>query len=118
MSMSITVRSDDGVTVVSLAGTADTDMLMPLRDPLVAALGDNPVVVVDLDELTTVDPAALRSLVMAVLDQARGGHLRLVANDPATIALIAEARLHHHVAVHRTVVDARRTSSGGNGERS
>jgi anti-anti-sigma factor len=109
--MSITVRSDDGVTIVSLAGTADHDMLMPLRDPLIAALGDSPVVVVDLDELTNVDPAALRSLVVAVLDQARGGQMRLVASDPATVAVITEARLHHHVAVHRTVFDARRPST-------
>jgi anti-anti-sigma factor len=116
--MSITVRSDDGATIVSLAGTADTDMLVPLRDPLVAALGDSPVVVLDLDELTTVDPAGLRSLVIAVIEQARGGHLRLVANDPTTIAVIAEARLHHHVAVHRSVFDARRSTINGNPGRS
>jgi hypothetical protein len=62
---------------------------------------------VDLEDLALI----------ALLDQARGGRLRLVTNDPATIAPTARARLDHHVAVHRVVCDARASTNYGNAPR-
>ena len=106
MARSIQVRSDSGAVVVALAGTADASMLDPLRDPLRAALADACAVVLDLDEVTTLDAAALRDVLLAVLDTAGDGRLCIVASCEATFASVAEARIHHLVAVHRSVADA------------
>ena len=106
MGLSIQVRSDNGAVVVALAGTVDAPMLDPLRDPLSAALADARALVLDLDEVTTLDAAGLRDVLAGVLDTARGGHLRIAASHEATIARLAEARVHHLVAVHRSVADA------------
>lgn len=103
---SIHVRSDNGAVVVALAGTADAPMLDSLRDPLSAALADIRALVLDLDEVTTLDAAALRDVLVRVLDTAGGGQLCLAASREATIARLAEARIHHLVAVHHSVADA------------
>lgn len=107
MSLSINVRHDDHTVVVTLSGAADASMLIPLRDPITPALGDAPLVVLDLDALTTTDPAALRALVVAVLDDARGGRLRIAASQVAAVDALTAARVHHLVAVHPTVAAAR-----------
>lgn len=106
MSLSIQVRSDNGAVVVALAGAADASMLEPLRDPITAALADAHVLVLDLDELASVDPAGLRQLIVEVLGCARGGQLRIAAARAATIAALAETGIHHIVPVHRSVADA------------
>lgn len=106
MSLSIQVRSDNGAVVVALAGAADASMLEPLRDPISAALADTEVLVLDLDQLSNVDPAYLRELIIEVLGTARGGELRIATTHAATLAALAEARIHHLVAVHRSVSDA------------
>jgi len=103
---SIQVRSDSGAVVVALAGTADASMLDPLRNPLRAALADACALVLDLDEVTTLDAEALRDVLIAVLDSADGGRLCIAASREATFASLAEARIHHLVAVHRSVDDA------------
>lgn len=106
MSLSIQVRNDNGAVVVALAGAADASMLEPLRDPLTAALADARVLVLDLDEITTLDASGLREVIVGVLADARGGRLRIAASHQATVASLAEARIHHLVAVHRSVADA------------
>lgn len=106
MSLSIQVRSDNGAVVVALAGAADASMLEPLRDPITAALADTPLLVLDLDELSTVDPVYLRELIVEVVATARGGQLRIATTHAATVAALAEARIHHVVPVHRSVADA------------
>lgn len=108
MSLSVNVRNEHGTVVVALSGAADATMLAPLREPITAALSDAPLVVLDLDELTTTDPTALRDLVLAVLHDARGGRLRIAAGDGPAVDLLTRARVHHLVAVHPTVADARR----------
>jgi hypothetical protein len=104
VSLSIQVRGDNGAGV-ALAGTADASMLDPLRDPLRAALADARALVVDLDEVTALDAARSRDLLVAVL-AARGGQLCVAAGHDATIARLAEARIYHVVGVHRRVADA------------
>ena len=106
MSLSIQVRNEHGAVVVALAGAADASMLEPLGDPLAAALADARLLVLDLDEITALDGAGLRALLVGVLDHARGGQLRIAASHQATVASLAEARIHHLVAVHRSVADA------------
>lgn len=106
MSLSIQVRNENGAMVVALAGAADASMLEPLLDPLTAALADARVLVLDLDEITALDAAGLRAVLIGVLGSARGGHLRIAASHQATVASLAEARIHHLVAVHRSVADA------------
>jgi len=107
VALSINVRNEGNAVVISLAGAADANMLAPLRDPLTAALGDTGLVVLDLDELTIGEPDALRKLIVDVLDNGRGGRLRIAAGDDATLGALAEARVHHLVAVHRTIEEAR-----------
>lgn len=106
MSLSIQVRNDNGAMVIALAGAADASMLEPLRDPLTAALGDARVLVLDLDQITSLDAGGLREVLVAVLGTARGGQLRIAASHQATVAGLTEARIHHLVAVHRSVADA------------
>lgn len=64
------------------------------------------MLVLDLDELSSVDPAYLRELIVEVLRTARGGQLRIATTHAATLAALAEAHIHHLVAVHRSVSDA------------
>ena len=106
MSLSIQVRNEHGAVIVALAGAADASMLEPLGDPLAAALTDARVLVLDLDEITALDAAGLRDVLVAVLGTARGGQLRIAASHQATVASLAQARVHHLVAVHRSVADA------------
>ena len=106
MSLSIHVHSDNGAMVVELSGTANAPMLEPLAEPLTAALADAKVLVLDLDDLENVDAGSLRELITDVLATARGGQLRIAAGHAATVASLAEARVHHLVAVHRSVSDA------------
>ena len=106
MAPSIQVRGDSGAVVVALAGTADASILDRLRDPLRAALADALALVLDLDEVTTLDAEALRDVLIAVLDCADGGRLRIAASREATFASLAAARIHHLVAIHRSVDDA------------
>ena len=106
MSLSIQVRNEHGAVVVALAGAADASMLEPLGDPLAAALGDARLLVLDLDEITALDSAGLRAVLVGVLGTARGGQLRIAASHQTTVAALAEARIHHLVAVHRSVADA------------
>lgn len=113
MSLSIHVRSEDGAVVVALVGTADASMLEPLVDPLTAALSDSGVLVLDLDELRIVDPPGLRALIVGVIDTARGGQLRIATRDAATLESLADARIDHLVAVHRSVADALLGLTGG-----
>lgn len=106
MSLSIQVRSDNGAVVVTLAGAADASMLEPLRTPISAALSDANVLVLDLDELDSVDSGYLRELIVDVVGRARGGQLRIATTHAATAAALADARIHHVVPVHRSVADA------------
>lgn len=106
MNLSIEVRSDNFAVVVALAGAADAARLEQLRDPLTAALLDAGLVVLDLDELTTVDPGGLRAMIVDVPATARGGKLHIAARHAPTVATLARARIHHLVAVHRSVTDA------------
>lgn len=106
MSLSIHVHSTNGAVVVELAGTADASMLQPLVDPLTAALADAKVLVLDLDEVDTIDAGGVRNVLVDVLATARGGQLRIAASHAGTVASLAEARVHHLVAVHRSVSDA------------
>jgi anti-anti-sigma factor len=104
--LSIRASSNDGVMVVTLAGTADAAMLSPLQAPLAEALADTPIVILDLDEPDGIDVDALRALLIRLLDEARGGELRIATRDPELRRALATARIHHLVAVHETVADA------------
>lgn len=109
MSMSVQTISNNGVVTVALAGAADAAMLAPLQAALADALAEARLLVLDLDEITDVDAEALRALVVALLDDARGGQLHIAAADPKVRAALAGARVHHLVAVHHTVAEATAT---------
>jgi hypothetical protein len=104
--MSIRATSNDGVMVVELGGSAEASMLDPLQAPLAEALADTPVVVLALDEPDGIDVDALRALIVSLLDEARGGELRIATRDPELRRALATARIHHLVAVHETLADA------------
>lgn len=102
MSLSVHTTSNDGVVVVALAGAVDATLLTPLRD----ALAEARLLVIDLDEVTDLDAAALRAVIVALLDGARGGRLCIAATDTDLRARLAGASVHHVVAVHHTVAEA------------
>jgi anti-anti-sigma factor len=106
MSLSIHGRTDNGATIVTLAGAADAAMLEPLRDPLSAALRNATVLVLDLDALTVVDGEGLRALIVEVLSAAEGGHLRITASHAGTVSALIEARIRDVVPVHHSLSDA------------
>ena len=105
MSLSIRVRADNGALVVRLAGAADAAMLAPLREAVVAALDDSDVVVLDLDELTTVDPAGLRDLLCHALGANSRGRLRIVASRCSTRSLLEQSGIHRLVEVRGSLPD-------------
>lgn len=106
MSLSIHASTTDGVMIVALAGSADAALLNPLRAPLTEALADTPLVVLALDELDVIDGDALRTLLVGLMNEARGGQLRIAVSDAHLRGALAAARVHHLVAVHETVADA------------
>jgi anti-anti-sigma factor len=107
VSLSIEVRSGNGAVVVALAGTAEASTLELLRDPLSVALADARVLVLDLDEVTTLDAAALRNVLIGVLlDTACGSHLRIAVSNKATVASLAAARIHELVSVQPSLAEA------------
>ena len=106
MSLSVNVHSQNGATVIRLAGAADATMLEPLRGPITASLADARVLVLDLDELHPVDSSALRDLVTGVLAEAARGQPRIAASHDVAIASLIDARIHHLVEVHRSVPQA------------
>ena len=106
VSLSVHVTSSDGVVVVALAGTADDAMITSLQPALVEALADARILILDLDEVADIDAAVLCTVVRALLEDARGGQLRVAARQPAVRAALAEAGMHQLVAVHPTVADA------------
>lgn len=110
--MSVRTTSNNGVVIVSLAGAADAAMLVPLRDALADALAEARVLVLDLDELDGVDAEALRGVLVDLLDDVRGGQLRIAASDPDIRSQLAGARIHHLVAVHHSVAEAIESCDG------
>lgn len=74
--MELTVRSVGSVTCVTLSGTGDDTVLVPLADRLVAA-GPLPLVV-DVSDLFLLDVNALRGFLAHLLDGDDGGRVTLV----------------------------------------
>ena len=90
--------------MLRLRGTADPAGVAAARGALAAAAADAAMVVVDLDGTTGVAPEALRDLVRAVAGDPDRVHV--VARRNSVIGVVAQATLHHGVAVHRRVADA------------
>lgn len=105
MSLSIQVRTDDGAVVVTLAGSADATLIAPLRDPLVAALADTGLLVIDLDDATGLDPVALRDVFVDVFEAVPGGELR-IAGSVETVASLTEVGVDDFAGLHLTVTEA------------
>lgn len=104
MSLHVTVTVDRGATVLHLQGTADPAGVAAARQVLAAAAADAAVVVIDLDDTTAAAPEALRDIVDAVAaDPAR---VHVVARRNSMVGVLTQARVHHHVAVHRSLADA------------
>jgi hypothetical protein len=106
VSLSVHVRSDHGAVVVALVGVADATMIEPLRDPIAAALADSELLVLDLGELSGVDPPRLGALIVDIVTAVPVGQLRVATSHAATIAELAHACIDHRVAVHLSVADA------------
>ena len=104
MSLEVSVSVDRGATVLRLRGTADPAGVAAARDVLAAAAADATLVVVDLDGTTGAAPDALRDLVRVVA--ADPGRVHVVARRNSVVGAVAQARLHHLVAVHRSIADA------------
>jgi membrane-bound ClpP family serine protease len=104
MSLPVSVTVDRGATVLHLRGTADPAGVAAARDVLTAAAADAAMVVVDLDETTGGAPDALRDLVQVVAADPERVHV--VARRNSVVGLLTQARIHHLVAVHRSIADA------------
>ena len=104
MSLEVVVSVDRGATVLRLRGTAEPAGVAAASEALAAAAADAAMVVVDLDGTTGAAPEALRDLVRAVAGDPDRVHV--VARRNSVIGVVAQARLHHVVAVHRSVADA------------
>lgn len=107
MSASTGIETDSpGISTISVTGSIGADPTSAaLVTTIVAELSEAAVVLLVLDELTA-SPEVLRTLVVDVLARARGGTLRIVANDPAGIGTVTRAGLHNLVPVHRSVAAA------------
>lgn len=114
MSLHVTMSIDRGATVLRLSGTADPAGVAARRAALAAAALGAPFVVIDLDGVTSAAPEGLYELVGALgSDLAR---VHLVARRNSVLATLALARVHHRVAVHRSIHDAfaaHRVATGG-----
>jgi|SRR5581483_2293654 len=108
MDLDLTVREQDGWSILSVAGEIDIATAPSLREKLHALLADGHTnIVVDLDEVTFLDSTALGVLV-GVLKRARteGGEVRLVCNQPRVRKVFEITRLDTAFDVSSTVDEA------------
>ena len=91
---------------------ADASMLEPLRDPITAALTDAQVLVLDLDELNSVDPTYLREPIVEERGKARGGQLRIATTHAACqrCGAVASLELDDRDPVHEKILRSIRPS--------
>jgi hypothetical protein len=104
MTLQVAVSIDHGATVLRLRGVADRAGVAAARDALAAAALDAPLVVVDLDGTSSTAPDALQELIRAVPGDP--GRVRVVARRNSVVGMLAQARIHHLVPVHRSIADA------------
>jgi len=114
--ISITVRRDVNVHVVSLSGVADADLARMLLDTVrQLAVEDGPVVV-DLTDVTLVRPDAIRAMLQQLSNV---GTLRVVSGRATAREILRRCGLGAH-ALYGTVeealdalVDAAQSTAGG-----
>ena len=103
MSLTVTITIERGATVLRLRGTVDPAEVAARRSTLAAAAADAPLVIVDLDDTTAVAAQAVRDLLNSLGDPVR---VHVVARRRSMVSLLAQSRIHHVFAVHRSITDA------------
>jgi len=104
MSLHVAVSIHQEATVLRLTGAADPAGVAASSDMLAAAGAGTRLVVIDLDGTAAAAPDGLHDLVSAFgADLTR---LHLVARRNSLIDLLTQARVHHRVAVHRSLDEA------------
>jgi anti-sigma B factor antagonist len=108
VTLSVSTRSADGCTVVSVAGDIDISTSPALRTALASATsGGTGPVVVDLTAVSFVDSTALGVLVGAYTATRNNGGRFAVANDhEAVLKVLHITALDDVLGVHPTVAEA------------
>ncbi|HLI15766.1 MAG TPA: STAS domain-containing protein [Acidimicrobiales bacterium] len=107
--LTVSVARDRGVPVVTAIGEVDVSTAPLLRDGLLGVPADEPLVVVDLSEVTFLDSTGI-SVLVAARKRALGASVRLVVTRPQ-IAKVLEvtglASQFEVVAARREALPAR-----------
>lgn len=107
MTLSVSTRSVDGCTVVSVAGDVDISTSPALRAALAEATAAGRPVVVDLTGVPFVDSTALGVLVGAYTALRNTGHRLAVVNDhEAVLKVLRITALDEVLGVRPTVAEA------------
>jgi anti-anti-sigma factor len=106
--LSSDIRPADGCTVLELAGEFDAENAPRVRRTLTEMIGATAgPIVVDLGEVTLVDPGALGVLVAAdhrLRDRAE--RLRIARPRPGVLEAVHAAGVHRVLRIYKTVEDA------------
>ncbi len=104
--MEITTRTEGPYTVIALAGEVDLHYSPQLREQLLASLGDQRNVLVDLSQVSYIDSSGVASLVegfqLAKNDRLRFG---LVGVSTSALQVLQLARLDKVFTIHDSAAD-------------
>jgi len=108
MEVSFTLREEQAVPVLAVAGEIDVYTAPKLRSQLLAlANGGHSTVIADLSEVTFVDSTGLGVLVSGLKRfREAGGDLRLVVTAPQILKIFEITGLADVFSVHETVASA------------
>lgn len=108
MALSVSTRSVDGCTVVSVAGDVDISTSPALRTALgEATAGGGHPIVVDLTEVPFLDSTALGVLVGAyTATRNAAGRFAIVTDHEAVLKVLRITALHDVLGAHPTVAEA------------
>lgn len=105
--LSANVRTIDGVTVLSLGGTLDAQLVEDLEGSLAEVWEGSVLVVLDLDGLHAISSAGAGALVVAQREaERRGGALVVARPTPPVLHVLTTLGLHTMFAIEETLEGA------------
>ena len=107
-SLTVGVDTVEGVAVVTLSGSADAAEAQTLQEALVAlAVGETPVIVVDLGGVDFIGSSGLSALVVTHREaRGHGGQVRLVNPKPVVREVLETTRLTEVFPIYSSVEEA------------
>ena len=102
--LTVTVRSERGVSIAAVTGDIDISTVTQLRGRLLELAGSGRTLIVDLNRVTFIDSAGLGTLVGAAhRAAAHGGSLYAVCSRPATRKLLWLTGVNRRIPLTATV---------------